>query len=189
AEVRRDHRAAADRVEAVKNGAAERGALGRVGAGAEFVEEHETAFVGGAEDAGDAGDVRAKGAERLFEALFVADVRENLLEHRHVAPLPGGDVHARLRHQAQRARRFEAHRFAAGVRSRDDEQVEAHTQADVDGYYRARWLLWRGGFVAEEVFEERVSGDAEPELAGGGDGGGGHLVVTAVAGRGRHEGG
>ena len=84
-------------------------------------------------DGGDARNVRAERAERLFQALLVADVGEDVMENRHVAALAGRDVHARLGHQAEQARRFETDRFAAGVRAGDDEQVEAETQANIDG--------------------------------------------------------
>ena len=43
--------------------------------------------VGVAKNAGDVRDVRAEGAQRLFQALLVADVGEDVLEDRHVAAL------------------------------------------------------------------------------------------------------
>ena len=119
-------------VQAVENGPAQRRALGRVGAGAQFVQQHQTVGVGLVEDVGDPRDVRAERAERLFQALLVADVGEDLVEDGHVAALAGGDVHAALGHQAEQSRCLEADGFAAGVRPGDDEQVEAEAEADVD---------------------------------------------------------
>ena len=134
AQMRRHHRPAAAFVEAVEDGPAQRRPFRRVGAGAEFVQQNQAIGVGFFEDEGDARDVRTEGAERLFQALFVADVGQDVVEDGDVAALAGRDVHAGLGHEAEQAGRLEADRFAAGVRPGDDEQVEAGAEANVDGH-------------------------------------------------------
>ena len=94
AQVRRDHRPAAELVEAIEDGPAQGRPFGRVGAGAQLVEQHQAVGVGVPKDGGDAGDVRAERAERLFQALLVADVGQDMAENRDVAALAGRDVHA-----------------------------------------------------------------------------------------------
>ena len=82
AQMGRDHRPAAARVEVVEDGPAQRRPLRRVGAGAQFVEQHQALCVGLLEDGGDPRYVRAEGAERLFQALLVADVGQDVVEDR-----------------------------------------------------------------------------------------------------------
>ena len=92
----RDHRPAAESYRARREWRRPRAArFGRIGAGAGFIEKDEAAFRGDFQDIDDAHrDVRAEGAERLFETLFIADVREDLLENRHVAALACRNVHS-----------------------------------------------------------------------------------------------
>ena len=164
--------------------------------------------VGGSQDVGDARDVRAEGAERLFQALLVADVGEDVREDRHAAALAGRDVHARLGHQAEQAGRLQADRLAAGVRPGDDEQVEADAETDVDGHDFARGGRGEGGRVevkkpgrialadpptldprpsSEQMLEQRMAGLPQPESALGVDVRGVHGVIAAEAGLGGDE--
>ena len=144
AQVGRHHRPAADVIQLVENSPAQRGPFGGIGARSQLIEQDQALGIRGLQDAGDARDVRTEGAERLLQALLVANVREDIVEDRHAAAVPGRHVHAALGHQAQQAGRLERHRFAAGVGPGDDEDVEAVAQADVDGHDFERWMMKRG---------------------------------------------
>ena len=143
AQVRCHHRAAADAVQFIEDRSTQRCSLGRIGAGAQFIEQDQAFVVGGSQDVGNAGDVRAEGAERLFQTLFIANVGEDVREHRHAAAFAGRDVHSALGHQTEQTGRFQCDRFAAGVRSSDDEQIEAVAETDIDGDHFSLGGGWR----------------------------------------------
>ncbi len=63
-----------------KDGAGDGRAFGRVGAGAEFVEDDERARVGLLQNFDDVGDVRRKSGQALLDGLFVADVGVDAVE-------------------------------------------------------------------------------------------------------------
>ena len=48
----------------------------------EFVEQDQALVIAGSQDVGNVRDVRAEGAQGLFEALLVADVGKDLVKHR-----------------------------------------------------------------------------------------------------------
>ncbi len=96
-----DHRPAANVVQLIEDGPAQGSALGRVGAGTELIEQHQGLAVGQPQNRRDPRHVRAEGAQRLFQALLVADVDQDLVEDRYLASFPRGNVHARLSHQTQ----------------------------------------------------------------------------------------
>ena len=52
----------------------------RVGAGAQFVEQHQRLSVGTVEDANLIGHVSGEGRKRLFNGLFVADIGKDILK-------------------------------------------------------------------------------------------------------------
>ena len=95
AQVGRHHRPAAALVEAVEDGPAQRRPFRRVGAGAQLVEQDQALRVGLLQDEGDPRNVGTERAERLFQALLVADVGEDVVKDGDVAALAGRDVHAR----------------------------------------------------------------------------------------------
>jgi hypothetical protein len=68
--------------------------------------------------------VRGEGGEALLDALLVADVGEDLLEHRHRRALRRRDVHPRLGHQLEEAHRLEGDRLASRVGAGDDQGDE-----------------------------------------------------------------
>ena len=69
----------------------QRRALGRVGAGAELVEQDQRVRAGRLDDRGDAAQVARERRERLRHRLLVADVGEDVAPHRQAAarPRPG----------------------------------------------------------------------------------------------------
>ena len=78
-------------------------ALGGVGARAQLVKEDEGVLVALGEDADDVGHVGGEGGEILLNALLVADIGQNVAEHRQAAAVGGGDVQAALVHGRQQA--------------------------------------------------------------------------------------
>ena len=126
AQVRRHHRPAAELVEAVEDGPAQGRPLGRVGAGAEFVEQDQAVA---------RRRLSRMGAMREMCELKVLSDCSRLCSSPMSArmwwktgtllPSPAGMCMPALGHQAEQAGRLEADRLAAGVRPGDDEQVEA----------------------------------------------------------------
>ena len=82
---------------------AEGAAFGRVGAGADLVEEHERGPREGARHLDDGGEVRRERREVLGDRLLVADVGEHASEDREAAAGAGGNVEAALGHEREEA--------------------------------------------------------------------------------------
>ena len=89
---RRDQRAGPDEV--VEQRLGQGRALGRVGAGAELVEQDQRARPGRLDDPDDRAQVAREGRQRLGDRLLVADVGEDVAEDRQPAagarPARGG---------------------------------------------------------------------------------------------------
>src|SRR5206468_1968664 len=96
-----------------------------VGARAQFVQQDQAVVVGSLQDADDVAHVRGEGAEALLDALFVADVREYVLEDDGPGAVVYGKVEARLRHEGEQADGLEGNRLASGVRAGDDQHAKA----------------------------------------------------------------
>ena len=186
-------------VELVEDRPAERRPFGRVGAGAQLVEQDERLLGRLGEDLRDPPDVRREGRERLLQALLVADVGEDVVEDRQLRPLMRRDVQARLGHDRQQADRLQRDRLAAGVRPGDDQDLELEAEVDVDRHDRPRLGGGGGGRSASSDprprarragrgrarrgrgLRERVPRPSEDELALLVEVGGRHPVVEAVA--------
>ena len=96
--VRGGHGRHAARDQMLQNGHGQRGALGGVGARAQFVEQGQRMLAHALEDFHDVRHVRRKGGKRLLDGLFVANIGKHLVEHRHFAAILRGNLQARLRH-------------------------------------------------------------------------------------------
>ena len=129
---RGDERAGLDEV--VEQRLRERRALGRVRARTELVEQHERPRPGGIDDPDDRAHVARERRQRLGDRLLVADVGEDVAEHRQPRAGRGRQVQAGLVHQREQPERAQRHGLAAGVRAGDDEGREAVTESDVDGH-------------------------------------------------------
>ena len=127
---RDDERAGADEV--VEERLGERGALRRVRARAELVEEDERPGAGQPDDPDDRPQVAAERREGLRHRLLVADVGEDVAEDRERAAGGGGDVEPRLVHEREQPDGPQRDRLAAGVRARDDERRVVAAEPDVD---------------------------------------------------------
>ncbi len=62
--------------------------------------------------------MRAECAKRLFQTLLVADVREDVFEHRHQTSFARRDVHSACAIEHKRPVVFSVTAFPAGVRPR-----------------------------------------------------------------------
>ena len=133
---RRDERAGPDEV--VEQRLGERRAFGRVGPGAELVEQHERAGSGRLDDPDDRAEVPGERRQRLGDRLLVADVGEDVAPDRQPAAGRRRDVEAGLVHQAQQAERPQRDRLAAGVRSGHHQRGVAVAEPDVDRARRGR---------------------------------------------------
>ena len=127
---RRDQRAGPDEV--VEQRLGERRALGRVGPGAELVEQDERPGPGRLDDPDDRAQVTRERRQRLRDRLLVTDVGEDVAPDREPAAGLGRDVEPGLVHQAEQTERPERDRLAAGVRSGHDERRIAVAEPDVD---------------------------------------------------------
>jgi hypothetical protein len=114
-----------------QDGARQRRAFDRVGSGPEFVQDDERPRVGLPQEADDVGHVRREGAERLLDALLVADVGVDAVEDAQHGFGGRRDVQPGLGHQRQQADRLERDGLAAGVRPGDDQRVGFLVQFDV----------------------------------------------------------
>ncbi|MPN30080.1 hypothetical protein SDC9_177537 [bioreactor metagenome] len=69
----------------------------------------------------------------MFNALFVADVREHLAKHRHAAFIPGGDHQSAHRHERKQTDGFDGNGLTAGVRAGNDQCIELLAELNVHG--------------------------------------------------------
>ena len=76
--------------------------------------------------------MRGEGAQALLDALLVADVGEDVLIDRQLGAILGGNVHARLRHQAEQPHRLERDRLAASVRTGNDDHPRLAVEPEVE---------------------------------------------------------
>ena len=65
----------------------------------QLIEQNQALLVGRPQNVRDARNVRTEGAERLFQALLVANVGKDMVADGDLAPLAGGNVHPRLGHR------------------------------------------------------------------------------------------
>src|SRR5262245_17255805 len=193
-EVRGHDGSTADLVELIQDRAAQGGPFRRIGPGPEFVEQNEALVIGGLEDRRDPRDVRTERAERLFQALLVANIREHVRPDRDRASFRRRDVHAALSHDREEAGRLQCNCLTPGVRPRDDQEIEAHPEPHVDWYDSsflcgtvARLLSLVADFMPEQVLQQGMPGRAQPEPALAVDVRGIHVVVAAVLRLGRDE--
>src|SRR5579859_3160547 len=76
--------------------------------------------------------MRRKGRKILLNRLIVADVGQHRVENGELGTV-GRNRHARLRHKGEKADGFQRYRFAAGVRTSDDELTSIVLKLDCDG--------------------------------------------------------
>ena len=111
-------------------------ALGRVGAGAQLIEEAQALAVDAAEDVHDGLHMGGEGGQTLLDALLVADVGKDIAEEGELAPVTCRNVESRHAHQLEEADRLERDRLAARVGAGDDDHIVFAAQLDIDGHDR-----------------------------------------------------
>ena len=107
--------------EVFENGHGQRRAFVGLGAGANFIQQHQIVWPHHFRHGLDVRHVGGKGAEVRLNGLLVADVRQHAPEQRQL-DFVGGHGNSRLRHQHHDAQRFQGDGFAAGVGPADDHQ-------------------------------------------------------------------
>ena len=128
-----------------EDGTRQGGALLRVRARAEFIQDHQRTLVGFLQDMDDVGDVAGEGGEGLLDGLLVADVRVDGGKAGQFRAGLGRDVQPALRHGGQQANRLKCDRLAAGVGAGDDHCECAGERVNIGGYHRFRVQQWMAG--------------------------------------------
>ena len=122
--------------ETIENGFCQRTTDLGLGATAKLVDEHQAAARGVAHHLFHVEQVGRIGAEIVFQTLFVANVDEDVGKDATHRAFAHGNGHAALQHVLQEAHRFQTHRLATGIRTRD-EQNAGIAQADVERHHAA----------------------------------------------------
>ena len=86
-------------------------------------------------DPHDRAQVAGERRERLRDRLLVADVGEDVAQHRQAAPGIGRDVQAGLVHERQEPERSQRDGLAARVGPGDDQRPEVAPELDVDRHH------------------------------------------------------
>jgi hypothetical protein len=132
-QVRDDEDLAGLTPEVLQDGRPEGRPLGRVGTRAEFVDQEQAPSDGRRQHGDEAPDVGRESAEVLSQVLLVADVGHHVGEARQDCPLVSRDGETRLGHQDDEADRLEGDGLAAGVGTRDDEDLRPLVHLQVQG--------------------------------------------------------
>ena len=115
----------------------------RLGARAKLVDEQQRAFARLSHHVLHVQQVRRVGREVVLYALLVADVDHYVAEDAHLRSFAHGDGQSALQHVLQQTHRLQAHRLAAGVRTRYNQYVAVARQHDVERHDRLLLLLQR----------------------------------------------
>jgi len=113
----------------------QRRALGRVGARAQLVEQHQRSGRDVFQDLDDVRHVGRERGERLLDGLLVADVGEHFVEDCKLGAEVRGHTEARLCHQRHEPHRLHRDGLAAGVGAGDDERRKLAAHPQVDGHH------------------------------------------------------
>ena len=139
------------------NGHGQGRALGGVGAGAQLVKQDQGAVIALFDNIDDIAHVGREGGEILLNALLIADVCQDVAEHRQVAAVVGGDMQAALVHGGKQADGLDGDGLAAGIGAGDHQGIKAVSQLQADGHGLG-------------LIQQRVPGPAQdnaPGLTGG----------------------
>ena len=108
-----------------------------VGAGAQFVNEHQGAGRYLGQDGPQVLDVGTEGGQRLLDTLLVANVGVDAVQQGKLGGL-GGDVQTGVGHQGQQAYGLERDRLAPGIWPGDDHDPVVAAQLDAGGHHPLR---------------------------------------------------
>ena len=117
-----------------QNGNGKRRALDGVCSRAHFVEEDEASALDVCEHLHDMHHMRGERGKRLLNALFITDIREDIVENAHHRAVSHGDMKSRLGHDGKKSERFEGNGLTARIRTRDDKGIEILAERNGDGH-------------------------------------------------------
>ena len=123
-----------DLVEITENGTGQGRTFLRIGAGAQFIHQHQRVNRGPGHDVLQICDVGAEGGQRLLDALLIADVRVDSVEPGEMGFI-GRHVQPGLGHHGQQAHRFQSNGLASGVGAGDQHHPLAPVQIDADRHH------------------------------------------------------
>ena len=137
--VGREHGGDAAGPHVVEDGGRQGGALGRVRAGAELVEEDQVMLPGVTEDVDDILHVAGEGGQGFFNRLGIADVGKDFSEYGQACSACR-HKEAGLGHDSQQTQGLQRHGLAAGVGTGDDQDpvVAADFNVNGDGLFRVQ---------------------------------------------------
>ena len=115
----------------LNDGNSQCGPLGRVGAGAQLVQQHKGVRHGKLQNTGDLFHVAGEGGKALFNALLIADVYQKFIKHTDLTALVCRDQKAALCHSTQQTGSFQSDRFTASVRAGDDKGIVFPAQCNI----------------------------------------------------------
>ena len=136
--VRGDDAVHARSVQLVEHGFGNGAAQAGLGAGAEFVNQHQAFLAGQQHKLLHGQQVRGVGRQVVFQALLVADVQENILEHAGFGVVGAGNEQAHLQHELHQAHGFQAHGLAARVGAGNHQNALLVVQLQVERHHFAR---------------------------------------------------
>ena len=116
-----------------QDGYGKSGALGRICSGRKLVKEAQGTGVRLTENLDNISHVGGKGAQALFNALFVPYISKNLVKYCQLGTLPGRNMKSCLSHQGKQSHCLKRNRFSSGIGAGYDQLVEVTSQPDIDG--------------------------------------------------------
>ena len=106
----------------------------RLGAATHLIDEDERLLASLGQEQFHILQVAAVGAQVVLDALLVTDVDENIAEQSHVGIVTQRGQQAALHHVLHHTHRLEAHRLAAGIGPRNDQDAVFFVQIDIEGH-------------------------------------------------------
>ena len=119
----------------LQNGHGERGALDRVRPRAELIQQDQAGCIGLFKDFDNIRHMGGKRREGLLDALFIADIRQHMVENRNLAVVRHGQQQAAHRHQRQQTNRFQRNGLAAGIRTGDHQGIKMQAEFNVGRHH------------------------------------------------------
>ena len=99
-------------------------------------------------------DVRHMGRKRgqiLLNALFIADIREDMVEHADLTSVIHWNMKSAFRHQAEKSDGLKCDCLAAGIGAGDHQSVEILSQRYIDGHRRILRQKWMTGMIQDDI--------------------------------------
>lgn len=107
------------------------GALHRVGAGTQLIQQYQRAVPCYLQNGDNVGHVRREGGQTLFDALFIADVGQHFVKHRQAAAVRSRNHQAAHHHQSEQAHCLEQDCLTTGIGACDHQGVKINAQGHI----------------------------------------------------------